>query len=212
MEKPTHYVEARILPLDGDLLSRGDMAFVTSRIMSAVHLAIVDGLKIAVSFPEFQQKFERNPETGETKMAGTGSIVRFFGTMNDLMSFIVRQDFARLVGEAACRLTGASPIREVPVMVAWGLFKRDRSIEKSFEGFVERENRRFERIGFPDLEKIKKPRSIKEFADRTHFAHFNATSSSTGQKFSIFLRREILNDFSSRELNTYGLNVSVPIF
>jgi len=209
MEKPTHYVEARILPLDGDLLSRGDMAFVTSRIMTAVHLAIVSGLKIAVSFPEFQQKFARDSETKEVKLAGTGSIIRFFGSMNDLMSFIVRPDFARLIGEAACRLNGATPIREVPSLVAWEIYRRNRAVERDCEGFVARAGRRRERRGLPVVPFEGEQHSV---ANRAHYAHFNIASTSTGQKFSVFLDREDVLEFTSGGLSTYGLGVSVPVF
>lgn len=210
MEKPTHFVEARILPLDGDLLSRGDMAFVTSRIMSAVHLAVVSGLKLAVSFPEFQEKLDRDAETKEIKLAGTGSIVRFFGSMNDLMSFIVRPDFACLIGEAACRINGAMPIREVPTLVAWEIYYRNRAIERGFDGFINREGRRLERLGLT-IDKVKN-RRLHDVADRSHFAHFNMTSSSTGQKYSVFLSRKDVIEYTPGALTTHGLGVSVPVF
>ena len=208
MEKPTHYVEARILPLDGELLSRGDMAFVTTRIMTALHRAIVDGLKIAVSFPEFQERLERDAETKEVKLAGTGKIVRFFGSMNDLLAFIVRPDVASLIGEAACRLSGATPIREVPSYVAWETYSRDRAIERRFPGFLDRLNRRRVKRG----NEVLAPEEAADDSHRSHHAHFNISSSSTGQRFSIFLRRNDVSDFTPARLSTYGIGVPVPVF
>lgn len=210
MEKPTHYVEARILPLDGDLLSRGDMAFVTSKIMTAVHLAIVDGLKIAVSFPEFQKTLVRNQETKELKLAGTGSIVRFFGSVTDLMSLVVRPDFAYLIGAGACRMKGPAPFHEVPSFVAWEIYHRDRKIERGFEGFSLREARRVEKHGISGVDR--KAPLHQNVADRSHFAHFNVSSSSTGQKFSVFLDREDADEFVPGKLTTYGLGIAVPVF
>lgn len=208
MDKPTHYVEARILPLDGQLLSRGDMAFVTSRIMSAVHLAIVSGLNISVSFPEFREKLVRNNDGQEVQLAGIGKTIRFFGSMNELMAFIVRPDFACLIGEAACRLVGSMPIREIPQMVSWEIYSRNRKVERTFAGFVERANRRNHKNGRKLID-VGADNSNKH---RSHHAHFNVSSSSTGQKFCVFLDREDVNEFLPGTLSSYGIGVGVPVF
>ena len=218
MDKPTHYVEVRILPLDGDKLSGGDVALVTTKVMTAIHLHIVEGHQVAVSFPNLRVTPLKDPRGNVSEPMGTGNIIRVFGDAMSLMSLLVRQDFAFLIGAAACSV-GKQAIREVPPVSTWEIYERDRRTERETPAYVERSGQRL-------LGRIASGRSpgrtasdVRERADK--LAEKSATrlppyvhiaSSSTGQQFRIFLRREASEEFRSAPVSTYGLGVPVPSF
>jgi CRISPR-associated endoribonuclease Cas6/Csy4 subtype I-F len=197
MEAPTHYVEATILPLDSVQLSGADISFATTAIMGCVHLAIVEGAEIAVSFPKM---------SSDQKVATTGSVVRIFGSVLDLAKLLARKDFASLNAGGMFRL-GKESIRIVPSDVQWEIYRRDRSVERSFDGFNAREVRHCENKGLPQA-MADRPKMRR---DRLPFVRMK--SASTGEnRFSLFIRRQSADAFVSGKPSTYGLGVAVPAF
>lgn len=217
MEKPTHYIEVRILPLDGSLPSGGDIAFVTARIMACVHLHIVEGNEIAVNFPDMQTEPLKNECGNVIAAIGTGNIVRIFGNPMALMGFLVRPDFAQLLGGAACSV-GKVPVKEVPADTSWEVISRNRAEERNTEAFAIRSTRRLrQRIetGVSNLteeqldarlQKLSKPKKKK------HPPYVFVDSASTGKRFRLFLNREAADKKYVGSLNSYGLGVVVPAF
>jgi len=197
MKKPTHYVEVRILPLDGSVPSGGDVAFVTTKLMRCVHEHIVDGYAVAVSFPELREEPQGNTPIG------TGSRIRIFGDAGALAALLVRQEFAQMVGAAAISV-GASPIREVPGECRWEVLQRWREPEKHCDGFALRAARRkFRRDG-------KAEQTVAPKARKKQPPYFIMDSASTGQRFRIFLKRIPAEAHNVGQVNTYGLGVPVP--
>ena len=197
MEAPTHYIETTILPLDGTAPSRADIAFATTAIMSCVHLVIVEGAEVSVSFPKMSVN-----DSATT----TGSVIRVFGSVLDLAKLLARQDFASLNAGGMFRL-GRESIRPVPNDVSWEIYKRDRSNERKFDGFREREARYVERN--PSAKwRLDRP---KQGGEKTAFIAMR--SASTGDKrFALFVKRVAADGFVSVKPNTYGLGVAVPAF
>ena len=197
MEAPTHYVEATILPLDSAQLSGADISFATTAIMGCVHLAIVEGAEIAVSFPKM---------SSDEEVTTTGSVVRIFGSVLDLAKLLARKDFASLNAGGMFRL-GKESIRTVPADVKWETYRRDRSVERSFDGFAAREARRLEGKGRSEAWAAR-PKTRRE-----KLPFVTMKSASTGEnRFSIFIRRQEETSFISGKPSTYGLGVSVPAF
>lgn len=197
MDIPTHYIEATILPLDGPQPSRTDIAFATTAIVGCVHLAIVEGADIAVSFPRM---------TVEDGVTTTGSVIRVFGSVLDLAKLLARQDFASLNAGGMFRL-GKESIRTVPSSVAWETYRRVRSVERTFEAFSAREARYCERKEGREW-RVERPREKRE-----RLPFINMRSSSTGhQRFSLFIRKEPSTEFISGKPSTYGFGVTVPAF
>lgn len=197
MEAPTHYIEVTILPLDGTTPSRADIAFATTAIMNCVHLAIVEGAEVSVSFPEM------SVDDGATT---TGAVIRVFGSVLDLAKLLARQDFASLNAGGMFRL-GRDSIRPVPNDVSWEVYKRDRSNERKFDGFKEREARYVERN--PSAKwRLDRPKQHHE-----KMAFISMRSASTGDKrFALFIKKAPAETFVSAKPNTYGLGVPVPVF
>lgn len=196
MERPVHYVEVRVLPLDGSAPSGGDVAFVMSKLMHCVHKHIVDGHEVAVSFPEFRT------EAGDGGL-GIGSRIRVFGSHDSLMAILVRKEFAQLVGSAAIS-TGSEPIRSVPEGCRWEIFQRWRSPEKQCEGFVLRAARRkLRRKGEADYPVFHNRKGKLP-------PYFFMDSASTGQRFRIFLKRMEAEGHVPGKVSAYGLGVPVP--
>ncbi|MDW9478893.1 type I-F CRISPR-associated endoribonuclease Cas6/Csy4 [Sinorhizobium meliloti] len=196
MEKPAHYIEATILPLDGTEPSRADIAFATSSIMRCVHLVIVEGAEVAVSFPQMTVD----------EVTSTGAVVRIFGSVLDLAKLLARPDFASLNAGGMFRL-GKEAIRPVPNAVVWETYRRVRSVERTFEGFGQREARRRERM------EDAASRDARPKQKREKTAFINMRSSSTGDhRFSLFIGKASAGGFIAGKPNSYGLGVTVPSF
>jgi CRISPR-associated endoribonuclease Cas6/Csy4 subtype I-F len=217
MEKPTHYVEARILPLDSEMPSSGDMAFVMSRIMTSVHLSIVEGAEIAVSFPKYRTKAKLDDKGVVVEPTGPGNVVRIFGDMMALVSFISRPDFAQLVGSAGCSI-GKNPIKPVPEDVSWEKFSRNRSSERGTDGGVRRIVDRLARKvaqGTLDIspEEIEdRGRSIRAKGSKRMPPYVHLDSVSTQKRFRLFIDRSDVLAFDQGAPTSYGLGVAVPAF
>lgn len=217
MEKPTHYVEARILPLDGEMPSRGDSAFVMSRIMTSVHLSIVEGAEIAVSFPNYRTKAKVDENGIVIEPTGPGNVVRIFGDMMALVSFISRPDFAQLVGSAGCAI-GKNPIKPVPEKVSWEKFSRNRRSERATDGGVRRITERLSRKaaeGRLDVtaEEIEdRGRSIRARGSKRMPPFVHLDSASTQKRFRLFIDRDDVPRFDQGKVSSYGLGVAVPAF
>jgi len=201
----THYIEARVLPLDGASPSRGDAAHVLSLLMSAIHQYILQGNNVAVGFPS---KAIVNQTDGD-------NVVRVFGDPNVLMGLFVQQSFAALVGGGAIHL-GQQPIRQVPQDVTWVSYTRNRSAEKSSVGWAIRSDRRFRaRTGDGNraderLQKLSE-RPVKK---RTPF-FVNIGSSTTAQRFRLFVDETSSTGPGEARFNNYGLALpgsAVPAF
>lgn len=217
MDKPTHYVEIRVLPLDGDMLSSGDVALVTAKIMASIHLHIVDGHEIAVSFPKLCEKTVRDSKGFVAENVGTGDVIRVFGDAVSLMSLLIRQDFAFLIGAAACSL-GKQALKEVPSNAQWEVYARERSTERQTRSYIERSGQRMAR-------RIADGRSSKtadDVAERSRQLtsriggklppFVQMASSSTGKRFRLFIERSSVDGFVVATPSTYGLGVPVPKF
>jgi CRISPR-associated protein Cas6/Csy4, subtype I-F/YPEST len=217
MDKPTHYVEIRVLPLDGEMLSGGDVALVTAKIMAAVHLHIVDGHDIAVSFPKYQTKTVKDDNGRVMETVGTGNLIRVFGDANALMAFVVRPDVAHLIGAAACSV-GKAPIKSVPETSEWEVFSRFRGAERDTAAYIERSGRRLasrieagrSKMGMSDL--AVRAEKLSQDLGRKLPPYVNMESSSTGKRFRLFVDRKSVSEFVSKKPSTYGLGVTVPRF
>lgn len=196
MEKPTHYIEATILPLDGTQPSRADIAFATSSIMRCVHMVIVEGAEVAVSFPQMTVD----------EVTSTGPVVRVFGSVLDLAKILARPDFASLNAGGLFRL-GKEAIRSIPESVDWETYRRIRSVERTFSGFERREEARRKQ------RQEGSARGIRPKQKREKMAFINMRSSSTGDhRFSLFIGKTSVDDFVAGKPNSYGLGVTVPAF
>lgn len=217
MKQPTHYVEARILPLDSEMPSSGDMAFVMSRIMTSVHLSIVEGAELAVAFPNYRTKADVDAKGVVVAPMGPGNVVRIFGDMMALVSFISRPDFAQLVGAAGCAI-GKNPIKTVPENVRWEKFSRNRGSERATDGGVRRIAERLTRKAAEGRvaatpEQIEdRCRSIRAKGSKRMPPFVHLHSASTQKRFRLFLDREQVSGFESGRVTSYGLGVAVPAF
>lgn len=217
MDQPTHYVEVRVLPLDGDTLSGGDVAFVTSRIMSCVHRHIVEGSELAVAFPKYCTTPSKAKEGAAAETIGTGQIIRLFGDFNALMSFVVRPDFAQLIGGAACSV-GKAPIKQVPQNAQWEVFSRNRSVERRTEAYVERACTRLATrvenvVGLPSVDEFRERVEKEAQLPKSKLLPFvQMDSASTKRRFKLFIERKPAEGFIPKAPSTYGLGVTIPSF
>lgn len=217
MDKPTNYVEVRVLPLDGDALSGGDVAFVTTRIMAAVHLHIVEGNEVAVAFPYYRTKALKSEKGDLVETVGTGSMLRIFGDSNSLMSFLVRPDFAQLIGGAACSV-GKNPIRTVPEDANWEIFSRNRCIERKTPSYIERSATRLEaraesgRGKSTTVARQVRHETLAEASETRLPPYVQMDSLSTSKRFRLFINRDVADHFVAKSPSTYGLGVTVPSF
>jgi CRISPR-associated endoribonuclease Cas6/Csy4 subtype I-F len=165
--------------------------------MNSVHLRIEEGAELSVSFPQM------NTADGEIT---TGTIVRVFGSPVDLAKLLGDQKFASFHAGGMFRL-GRESIRAVPHTSNWEVYKRDRSRERSFTGFRAREARYVERN--PDAKwRLDRP---KERHEKMAFIHMRSASTG-GRRFSLFIRKAIVEGFVVGKPNTYGMGVPVPAF
>jgi CRISPR-associated endoribonuclease Cas6/Csy4 subtype I-F len=207
----THYVEARILSLDGVMPSGTDVAFATKKIMEAVHAFNVADRKALVGFPEFAEKPVKGDDGRIVRNVGTGSRIRIFADMGTLLSFLVCPDFARLVGGGACTV-GPVPIKEVPVDCTWEVYTRDRSAEKQTEGFQARAARRRTRRSSIADTVVDEPNELRTMTSTRTPPYVHIDSSSTGQRFRLFIKRAAASDSNATNGAFYGLGLPVPSF
>ncbi|MTH95508.1 type I-F CRISPR-associated endoribonuclease Cas6/Csy4 [Roseibium sp. RKSG952] len=206
MEAPKHYIEAKVLPLDGAAPSGGDVAYILSRIMWAVHMHIVEGHQIGITFPQLDPASSKE---GEDKFF-LGSRMRLFGTANSLSSLIIRQDFAGLVHGGALTIKG-SGIQDVPAEHGWISFCRDRRTEQNTPAFVERSTQRLLNRSAEGKCKITqteiKDRRLKLLSRKEGALppYINVGSGSTRRKFRHFLSVQKASGFGDGSITTYGM-------
>lgn len=186
----SHFIEAKILPLDPEQPTRSDEAFVMSKIMACVHLHIENGHQVAVSFPGYSM----SPPT-------LGASVRIFGSLADLAALLALPEFAQLIASAACAV-GRLPLREVPENHSWEVFKRDRRPERRFENY---RRKKAERTG-RSIDDITPPQ-----AERTPFTMVRSTSTG-GRTFTMHVRRLEAPSPGGETANGYGLGSPTPVF
>jgi CRISPR-associated endoribonuclease Cas6/Csy4 subtype I-F len=197
MSKYSHYIEGKIIPLMAERSTMsGDIAFVMSNLMRAVHNAINAGLHVAIAFPEYDL-----PSANER--GGLGKRVRFFGDESDLEEFTRMPDVKMLIGQAAVNISDG--VKVVPDDIkSWCIFKRDRRHERRSEMYKERENRRRAKKAGGELYKI---RDI----DPVPFVKMNSITN--GQFFFLYINRITSAGYDhTKTLSSYGLNVTVPVF
>lgn len=159
-----------------------------ARLLHAAHKCIAAGHSLAVSWPDWK---ESNNDFGQ--------IFRVFGSPSSLDVFTL--SVAELVEH---NLVYVVPPQKTPESTATIIFYRNRSAEKSTEGFIARENRHREarniaptrRVVFPG----KRPRSLI------------MQSGSTKNAFSIYIEKEMADGSTHTSGKSYGLGIPVPHF
>lgn len=203
-----HYVEFKG---DAGELSPGDLAHLLSRLVDAVH-------RINRSLSPDQRLTLAFPRARSGKSAFIGDVVRVFGKEARLREFVASVPVRQI-----CVPGGLTQkrIRPVPDHHEWEIFSRDRREQKATFGFLLRSERRFirkfqERHGrMPsDAELEQRRNSIRREESGLPFVRLR--SSSTGQRFSLFIRRQKCDRPQPGQPNVYGLasaaGCAVPSF
>lgn len=182
MASTTHYMD--IMPVVGSTARE-----VFSRLFSASHRMIAEGLDLAVTWPDMTE-------------GGLGERMRVFGEEHAISELRSRTEALSAAGLAVM-----GRIKVTPEAIGWRVFARDRSMEKVTSKFIEGENRRREKRGFPPCSR--KPRN--EGSKNVVGIH----SSTTGQHYFVFVKAidvQMDDPYVTRGGASYGLGHPTPVF
>ena len=175
------------------------LSFLWTKVFTQLHIAFVDytntkgAMPFAVGFPEYDKK-------------GLGVKLRIFSDS--------RENLERLqVGNWMSRLSDyihVTSIRKVAVgringYAVYSRFQPDASVERKARRYIRRHN---------DVTLKEAVALLKTKPQEGQFSYIQLKSASTGERFSLFIRQQLLESPQMGNFNTYGLSAtgSVPEF
>lgn len=199
----SHYIDIRCLSHDGLETTQSDIAFAMSRMLKVVHSLNAKGKNVAIDLPGM---------LAGGRKPSLGTVFRIFGNEGSLAEFIQHDAIKGLSIADGIKTDG---IRAVPHGHGWGACIRDRGSDRNRLGWIARSQRRLERRARERGDDERKMAALKERHSklsaranlgRTPLPFVNVTSRSTGQKFTIHVRREIVDGGSVGKFDSYGLS------
>jgi len=171
-----------------------DINFMLTKIYQTIHGIISNSEeKVGVGFPDWHD--HELDDRGNIKRGGIGSTIRLFGSLEQLSSFLEEPALKHYI---SIRCARAYPIQQTPETASYVRFARDRKSEKKKGLYLDRRKRRRERRGTTYK---KNPESLLD--KNIHF--INMTSQENGNRFCLFVKREICDNQGNSSFTNYGL-------
>lgn len=196
----THYFEIKLLP---------DPEFSQTVLMNALYMKLHRILvqfkcnDIGISFPKYNAEKIKKADGVDEQKTGLGDYIRFHSD-RERLHVLLNSDWLK----GMCDHLKISQLYEVPFCDKYVVFSRVQvksNVERIRRRQMKRHNLSYEEACMKVSDSIVKKLSLP---------FVTVTSSSTGQKFRLFIKKEILELPVSGSFNCYGLSngATVPIF
>lgn len=190
----SYYQEITLIP-DADLSS----AFLWTKVFTQLHIALADSIHtkksmpFAAGFPEYDEK-------------GLGIKLRIFsGNRENLETLQIGNWMARLSDYVHMTSIRKVPEGRIKGYAVYSRVQPDASIARKARRYV----KRHEGVTIEEAAAL-----LKTKAPESHLPYIQIRSASTGERFSLFIRRQSLESPQPGDFNAYGLSTAgtVPEF